>query len=58
MMLTTEKDYDKITLPPGSSQDIILAYLAVKLQFVDGQDRITQLIERSLAGKISGKRTA
>ncbi len=57
MMLTTEKDYNKIGLPDSAS-DLVLAYLAVELQFISGQEQITQLIERSLAGKIRGKRTA
>jgi tetraacyldisaccharide 4'-kinase len=56
MILTTEKDYNKIGLP--DSQSVLeLAYLAVRLQFVDGADRIRELIERSLAGKIPRKRT-
>jgi tetraacyldisaccharide 4'-kinase len=54
MLLTTEKDYNKIGLTDAQS-DLVLAYLAVKLQFISGQDQITQLIERSLAGKIRGK---
>jgi tetraacyldisaccharide 4'-kinase len=53
MILTTEKDYNKITPLPG----LILAYLAVEIHFVEGQDHIRQLIERSVAGKISKKRT-
>jgi tetraacyldisaccharide 4'-kinase len=52
-ILTTEKDYNKITPLPG----LILAYLAVEIHFVEGQDRIRQLIERSVAGKIPRKRT-
>ena len=56
MILTTEKDYNKIGLPDGPSV-LELAYLAVRLQFVDGADRIRELIERSLAGKIPRKRT-
>jgi tetraacyldisaccharide 4'-kinase len=56
-ILATEKDYNKIGLPDNAS-DLVLAYLAVKLRFISGQDQITQLIERSLAGKIRGKRTA
>ena len=56
MILTTEKDYNKIGLP-GSSPALELAYLAVRLQFVEGQDRIRELIELSLSGKIPRKRT-
>ena len=56
MILTTEKDYNKIGLPDSPSV-LELAYLAVRLQFVDGADRIRELIERSLSGKIPRKRT-
>ncbi len=56
MILTTEKDYNKIGLPDGST-DLELAYLAVRLQFVDVADYIRQLIEQSFAGKIPRKRT-
>ncbi|MGA2069971.1 MAG: tetraacyldisaccharide 4'-kinase [Sedimentisphaerales bacterium] len=56
MILTTEKDYNKISLPDGPPA-LELAYLAVRLEFVDGQDRIRELIERSLSGKIPRKRT-
>jgi tetraacyldisaccharide 4'-kinase len=56
MILTTEKDYNKIGLP-DSFPALELAYLAVRLQFVDGADRIRELIERSLSGKIPRKRT-
>ena len=56
MILTTEKDYNKIDLP-DSSPALELTYLAVRLQFIEGQDRIRELIERSLAGKIPRKRT-
>jgi tetraacyldisaccharide 4'-kinase len=58
LILATEKDYNKIDLSTGSQPGLILAYLAVRLQFVEGQDSISRLIEQSLAGKIRGKRTA
>ncbi len=57
MILTTEKDYNKISQPASGAGELVLAYLAVRLQFVDGADRIRELIERSLAGKIPRKRT-
>jgi tetraacyldisaccharide 4'-kinase len=57
MILTTEKDYNKISQPASDAGDLVSAYLAVRLQFVDGADRIRELIERSLAGKIPRKRT-
>jgi tetraacyldisaccharide 4'-kinase len=57
IILTTEKDYSKIAPTRGNSPGLTLAYLAVKIHFVEGQDRIRQLIERSLAGRITRKRT-
>jgi len=57
LILTTEKDYDKITLSPDSKANGVIAYLAVELKFIEGRERICQLIERSLAGKIPRKRT-
>jgi len=57
IILTTEKDYNKVSQPASGAGELVLAYLAVKLQFVDGADRIMELIERSLAGKIPRKRT-
>lgn len=57
MILTTEKDYNKLSPPTSGGGDLVLSYLAVRLQFVEGQDRIRELIERSLAGKIPRKRT-
>jgi tetraacyldisaccharide 4'-kinase len=56
LILTTEKDFDKIDPPIDNTSGLVLGYLAVKLQFVEGQDCISRLIEQSLAGKISGKR--
>jgi hypothetical protein len=57
IMLTTEKDYNKISQPVSDAGDLVLAYLAVRLEFVDGAYRIRELIERSLAVKIPRKRT-
>ncbi|MFH1369837.1 MAG: tetraacyldisaccharide 4'-kinase [Planctomycetota bacterium] len=55
MILTTEKDYNKITRFSDNKGGLVLAYLAVRVQFLSGQEQITQLIERSLAGKIFRK---
>jgi tetraacyldisaccharide 4'-kinase len=57
MILTTEKDYNKISQPASGAHNFVLAYLAVRAEFVDGVDRIRELIERSFAGKIPRKRT-
>jgi len=57
MILTTEKDYNKVSPPASGEGKPVLAYLTVRLQFVEGADRIRELIEQSLAGKIPRKRT-
>jgi len=57
IILTTEKDYNKIICFSGNKGGMVLAYLAVRVQFISGEEQITQLIERSLAGKIPKKRT-
>lgn len=57
MILTTEKDYKKSARFSGSKSGLVLAYLAVRVQFISAEEQLTQLIERSLAGKIPKKRT-
>jgi tetraacyldisaccharide 4'-kinase len=57
IILTTEKDFKKVLQPVSGVNSLVLAYLAVRMQFVEGQDRIRELIERSFAGKIPRKRT-
>ncbi|MGD0078912.1 MAG: tetraacyldisaccharide 4'-kinase [Sedimentisphaerales bacterium] len=53
MVITTEKDFNKIGRL-AIKTDLIVAYLAVKMKFVYGQELITGLIEGALAGKIQG----
>jgi len=45
MILSTEKDWVKTALVAGRFTDILFAYLAVELEFVDGRDRIEGLID-------------
>jgi tetraacyldisaccharide 4'-kinase len=54
-ILTTQKDWTKIASLAPVKKDIPLAYLAIELKFVSGEDKITRLIEDALAGKITGK---
>jgi tetraacyldisaccharide 4'-kinase len=54
-VLTTQKDWTKITQLAPVKKNIPFAYLAVELKFISGEDKITQLIEDALAGKIAGK---
>jgi tetraacyldisaccharide 4'-kinase len=53
MVITTEKDFNKISRLVEKT-DLIVAYLAVKMKFVCGEELITGLIEGALAGKIRG----
>ena len=53
-VLTTQKDWTK-TAHTDSAGQVLLAYLAVELKFTAGKDKLKQLIEDTLAGKISGK---
>jgi len=54
-ILTTQKDWTKIisSLPSKvENKPVILAYLKIELKFTAAEDRITQLIEDALAGKM------
>ena len=53
-ILTTQKDCTKTALMPLPENDITFAYLLVELKFAtkNEEDKITQLIEDTLAGKI------
>ena len=53
LILTTQKDWTRIARLAGGRPDVPLAYLAVEIKFLAGQDRLTSLIEKTLAGKIS-----
>jgi tetraacyldisaccharide-1-P 4'-kinase len=53
LILTTQKDWTKIARLASIGRDMPLAYLAVEIRFLAGQDRLTSLIEETLAGKIS-----
>ncbi len=56
LILTTQKDWTKIIADCQSSivncQDILWAYLVIELKFTAGEDKLKQLIESALAGKI------
>jgi tetraacyldisaccharide 4'-kinase len=56
-ILTTEKDYNKIDLSATAKKGTVLAFVAVRMQLLSGEEQITQLIERSFAGRIPRKRT-
>jgi len=52
LILTTQKDWTKITPFLPVRKDIPLAYLVVEIKFLAGQDKLTGLIENTLASKI------
>jgi tetraacyldisaccharide 4'-kinase len=64
LILTTQKDWSKLPIEnrnlsavrlAESKIDITLAYLAIELKFISGEDKIRNLIESELAGRISQK---
>jgi len=55
LILTTQKDWSKILQLAKVKEDIPFAYLAIKLKFLAGEDKLIQLIEDALAGKIHKK---
>jgi tetraacyldisaccharide 4'-kinase len=55
LILTTQKDWSKILQLTKVKEDIPFAYLAIKLKFLAGEDKLIQLIEDALAGKIHKK---
>jgi tetraacyldisaccharide 4'-kinase len=48
LILSTQKDWVKTALLLQQNDDILFAYLALELEFIDGADRITALIEQVL----------
>lgn len=64
LLLTTQKDWfssplsatdDTGSEQPAVKYDIPFAYLTIELKFLSGQEKITNLIEDALAGKIAKK---
>ena len=54
LILTTQKDWVSFSpsAMPNASEDVNYAYLAIELRFISGEDKITQLIKNTLAGRI------
>jgi len=51
-ILTTQKDWTKIAPLTADKRAIPFAYLEIELKFISEEDKIRQLIENALAGKI------
>jgi tetraacyldisaccharide 4'-kinase len=52
LILTTQKDQNKITRQALSKTDIPLAYIGIEIQFLSGEEKLWRLIEKTLAGKM------
>jgi len=52
LILTTQKDWTKIARLAPAKKDIPLAYLAIEIKFLTGQEKLTALIEDTFVGKI------
>ncbi len=52
LLLTTQKDWTKIAFLPRPKDAVPMAYLAIALQFTAGQDALSALLDRTLAGTI------
>jgi tetraacyldisaccharide 4'-kinase len=53
IILTTQKDWTKVSGLTRPGKGVPLAYLCIEMKFLAGQDRLTSLIERTLAGRMS-----
>jgi tetraacyldisaccharide 4'-kinase len=52
LILTTQKDWTKIAPLDSLKKDIHFAYLEIELKFTAGEDKLKELIEETMAGKI------
>jgi tetraacyldisaccharide 4'-kinase len=53
LVLTTQKDWTKISPLEPDTKEMLFGYLAIELEFLDGREKVIGLIEGALAGKIS-----
>ena len=52
LVLTTQKDWTKISSMKLPAAEIPFAYLLMEIKFTDGEDKLKQLIDTALTGKI------
>jgi len=52
LILTTQKDWTKIKRLALLKKDIPLGYIGIEIKFLAGEDKLRDLIEKTLAGKI------
>jgi tetraacyldisaccharide 4'-kinase len=53
MVLTTEKDFSKINSAWLAETPVDFAYLVVEIELLSNRQRITELIDKAIAGKIT-----
>ena len=53
IILTTQKDWTKISILNTTKKDLTFAYIAIEIKFLTGEDKLRSLIQDELAGKIS-----
>lgn len=51
MILCTQKDWVKTALLKPDDSEILLAYLAMELEFIEGEDQLKAAIDNSLSGR-------
>ena len=52
LILTTQKDQNKIPRPASSKTEIPLAYIGIEIKFLSEEEKLWGLIEKTLAGKM------
>ncbi len=52
LILTTQKDQNKIPRPALTKKEIPLAYMGIEIKFLSGEEKLWGLIEKTLAGKM------
>jgi hypothetical protein len=53
IILTTQKDWTKISILNTAENDLTLAYIAIEFKFLAGEDKLRNLIQDTLTGKIT-----
>ncbi len=53
IILTTQKDWTKVSGLTRPGKGVPFAHLVIEMKFLSGQNRITSLIEKTLAGRMS-----
>ena len=53
LILTTQKDWTKVSRLVPAKTSISLAYLRIEIQFLSGREQLTALIEEALQGRIA-----